>query len=1112
MQFRRIGLLTTLLWAQIQEDFSDGDFSNNPIWSGTDAYWSVTSDYRLRSNGPSATSTIYLSTPNTLIQNTEWRFWVRVAFNPSSQNFARVYLVSDRSDLTDPNLNGYYLRLGGITGNLDSLEFWRQQGGTHTRLAGGRPGRFGGTNNILRVRVIRDAAGVWQVFTDTLGFWEPEFSLTDNVISTTSHFGIYFQHTSSNRQNLWLDDIYVGPPIQDNTPPQALSAEVVTPTQVRITFSEAVENTSATNINAYTISPGAIPIVSATRPLPNTVELTLGQPLQPSVSYTLTYTGIQDMAGNVGSGSVPLILVELPAPGDLIFSEVMAKPTPVVGLPPYEYVEIYNRSTKWIKLDGVRLCDASQCATIGAGILAPGGFALLIPNSAASDYPDGIALSNWPTLNDSGDSLTLWNSNSDRLDFLPYKSSWYRNSAKAQGGWSLERIDPDNLCALDSNWIASVAAAGGTPRAPNSVLGMWRDTIPPRLLRVDFISNTELVLVFSEPVDVAFMQSPTRYQITGGPSVSAVQISGEQVYLTLSAPLAPSTDYTISVEAADCMGNQSLSQYVFGLPEPAAPHDVIINEIMADPDPAVGLPPFEYIEIYNRSQKYIALEGWTLKIGSSQRTLPPYLLRPGEYVTLSSVEAALALAPYGATIGFSSFPAVSNNGSTITLRDANGNIIDLVKYDITWYKDEQKEEGGWSLERIWADWLCGGSEGWRASIAPLGGTPSQPNSVRQSTSPPPPRIQEVLYVPPIVQVRFSERMDTTVLYDPQIYSWDPPISLIAATPIEGGFGVELLPMTPLEESRIYRLNIIGLRNCANEALSTLSTEVIVPSPITPGDVIVSEILPEPQTSGSRYVELYNRSTRILDISELTLAKGAIPNSLKEVASKPVYIFPNSYICLTADTTDVKERYLPPPTARFHEMKSFPTYDYTEDTVWVLRKRDLVVIERVPYKSSYHFPDLRSRKGVALERLSFDQPAEEPQNWYSAASTVRYGTPGYANSQREIAGEAGQIRVEPKTFSPDGDGYEDLLWIHVPVAEAGVKATISVHTLSGHQIKMIEENTLLGTSENQFRWEGTDESGKRMPPGVYIIQVRLTSPSRGKTSTYRLPCAIAERLK
>lgn len=1112
MKWGRLIIGVMLAWAQVQDDFSDGDFTANPTWSGTDAYWMVTTDYRLRSNGPAATATLYLSTPNALINNTEWRFWVRVAFNPSTANYARVYLVADRADLTDPALNGYYLKLGGITGASDSLELWRQQGGTHTRLAGGRAGRFGGTNNILWVRVLRDNAGTWQAFTDSSGYWESEFSVMDNTITTTSYFGVYFQHTSTNRQNLWLDDFYIGPPIVDTTPPQVLQAEALSPTLVRLYFSEAVEPTSATNTAAYSFVSGGLSVVAAARPTPATVELTVSPALQPSVVYTLQYAGVQDMAGNNGSGTVDVVLPEEPQPGDVIFSEIMAKPTPVVSLPPYEYVELYNRSARWLQVGGMQFCDGNQCATLGAAILPPGGYLLLVPSSAAGSYPGAVTVSSWPTLNDSGDSLTLWNASLQRLDYVQYASSWYRDPTKAQGGWSLERIDLNNLCATDSNWIASVASAGGTPGAANSVAGLWQDQTPPQLISVSFRSASEILLRFSEPVDSAAMRDLSRYTLSGGINISAVQVWDNEIQFFLATPLSFSTEYTFTVRVSDCVGNEATHTYVFGLPAPASPYDVVLTEIMADPDPPVGLPPYEYVELYNVSQKYISLEGWQLGVGSTQRVLPAYLLRPGQYVVLTSPEGAVALAPYGPCVGVPSFPALSNNGATIRLRDTAGQVIEEVTYAPSWYKDPAKDEGGWSLERKWEGWLCGGEEGWAASTAPVGGTPGQPNSLRQTTPPPAPSIKSAAYLPPVVQVLFSERMDTLLLSDISRYVWEPEVPLLAATSIMSGFGVELLPMVPLAENQTYRLRVTGLRTCAGAAVDTLWVIVRVPAPVEPGDVVINEILPEPQTGGSRYVELYNRSSKLIDVRDLLLARGATPVRYTEITSSSFLLEPGAYLCLTEDTADVQGRYLPPSTARFYQMRDFPTYDYQQDTVWLLRRWDSVTVDKVPYAASYHFPDLRTRKGVALERLSPQQPSEDPQNWYSAASSVRYGTPGYPNSQREVVSDSGPVRVEPKTFSPDGDGYEDLLWVYVWTDKAGTRADIRVHTLAGYKVRQVAEGVLLAVGENRFRWEGVDESGRRLPAGIYIIQVQLVEPQAGRTRTYRLPCAIAERLR
>ncbi|MEN2993055.1 MAG: lamin tail domain-containing protein [Bacteroidia bacterium] len=1357
-------------WAQLEESFADGDFTQNPLWQGTATYWTVTPDQRLRSNGPTTNATLYLATSNILLHDTEWEFWVRLAFNPSTQNFVRVYLVADQADLTDPNLNGYYLRLGGITGTQDSLELWRQQSGTHTRLAGGRRGRFGGNNNVLRIRVLRSAGGEWQVFSDSLGFWEPEFTTTDAALTTTAYFGIYFQHTSSNRQNLWLDDFYIGPIRTDQDPPQLSSAEVLTPTEIRLTFSEPLDPASATNTANYAITP-SVGISSATRLLPNTVHLNLSTSLTPSVVYTLSYANLQDLAGNSASGSVEVVLPELPTLGDLLISELMPKPTPSVGLPPYEYVELYNRSAKWLNLQGCRLCDATGCATFPRWVLSPRAYLLLVPTAASASYPQALPLSSWPTLNDSGDSLYLWNADETLLDFVPYRSSWYRDPNRAQGGWSLERIDLQNLCAQDSNWIASQDPRGGTPGARNSVENLWRDQTPPALRAWSCLSPTLLQLDFNEGLDTLFMSNPARYQWeSSGPSISQVQALPQSVLLHLAAPLAPATTYTLRLEARDCMGNsttlrlslglpqpaargdirfsevmakpappvqlppyeyvelynasakwidltgwqfcdasrcgeiargvippggyavlvsptgasafpealtvtgfptlnddgdtlflktadgtlieelayhtswyrdpvkaqggwsleridltnpcaadsnwiasrdpsggtpgransvagiwrdtigpkleelrlrsateillrfsepldtlamQQPSQYqlspalpiqrleiwqqrevilylgtplhpdslyelhlealdcmgnrrlirqTFGLPVPAAPYEVIFSEIMADPDPPVGLPPYEYIEIYNRSAHFIDLSGWRLKVGSLERPLPTYLLAPRTYLTLASPEGALALSAYGPVLGISGFPLLSNRGALLRLLDAQGGVIDELTYSDRWYGEGAKKEGGWSLERVRLDWLCGTAANWQASQAPQGGTPSQPNSVVTPLPPPPVQIQQITYEPPEILVRFSERLDTLSLSQIENYRCTPELPLLAATPTEAGEGVRLLPMQDPAENTRYLLRLTNLRTCAGVPLDTLFGSLVIPGKVQKGDVIINEILPEPHTGGSRYVELYNISSKVLDLRDLLLARGEAPVSLQEVAAVPVLLAPGAYVCLTPDTLDVQQRYLPPPLARFHQVRRLPAYDYQRDTVWLLRKADSLVLDRVPYAATYHFPELRSRKGIALERLSPTRPSDSPENWFSAASTHRFGTPGYPNSQREGGAAAKEpVRLEPRTISPDGDGYDDLLWVYVQADEPDTRADIAVYTLSGYRLRWIAQGALLARGENAFRWEGVDENGRRLPAGIYLVVVSLTEPTRGESRTYRLPCGIAEKI-
>src|SRR5574337_268948 len=102
--------LCSLLNAQITDNFSDGDFTNNPTWSGDVSQYTVNASFQLQLNNTIA-DTSYLSFPSPFINNAEWDFWVRENFAPSDNNNCRIYLVSDVTNLEGP-VNGYYIRMG----------------------------------------------------------------------------------------------------------------------------------------------------------------------------------------------------------------------------------------------------------------------------------------------------------------------------------------------------------------------------------------------------------------------------------------------------------------------------------------------------------------------------------------------------------------------------------------------------------------------------------------------------------------------------------------------------------------------------------------------------------------------------------------------------------------------------------------------------------------------------------------------------------------------------------------------------------------------------------------------------------------------------------------
>ena len=90
------------LLAQVTDDFSDGDFTQNPTWSGTTEQYMVNNNKQLQLNAEGE-GTAYLSLPISEYESMEWQFWIREAFAPSGNNYSDVWLSADNADLQNPS-------------------------------------------------------------------------------------------------------------------------------------------------------------------------------------------------------------------------------------------------------------------------------------------------------------------------------------------------------------------------------------------------------------------------------------------------------------------------------------------------------------------------------------------------------------------------------------------------------------------------------------------------------------------------------------------------------------------------------------------------------------------------------------------------------------------------------------------------------------------------------------------------------------------------------------------------------------------------------------------------------------------------------------------------
>ena len=225
-------------FAQVVDNFSDGDFTTNPTWSGTTADFIVNGSQQLQLNNTVA-GISYLTTNHNLtsIDNKEWRIWIKYSFAPSSSNYGRIFLTSTISDLTQGNYAGYYLQLGSA-GTSDAIELHRSVLGIDTLICTGPLGQIA-NNFTLSLKVKRNNLGDWSIYGDFTG--GENYSLiaigNDPTAYIGNYFGISAVYTVSNATKFYYDDLYIGNEILDLIPPVLDTVLAISGTQVNI-FSE----------------------------------------------------------------------------------------------------------------------------------------------------------------------------------------------------------------------------------------------------------------------------------------------------------------------------------------------------------------------------------------------------------------------------------------------------------------------------------------------------------------------------------------------------------------------------------------------------------------------------------------------------------------------------------------------------------------------------------------------------------------------------------------------------------------------------------------------------------------------------------------------------------
>ncbi|WP_445666708.1 lamin tail domain-containing protein [Fodinibius sp. AD559] len=957
--------ITSSTFAQsvtIDEDFSDGDFTNNPTWTDGESKHTVNTLNMLQLDAPSESAEAVIHTVSTAAYG-EWEAYIELGFNPSSSNLSRFYIVVDNQDMKG-DIDGYFVQIGDTD---DEVSLYRQDGNSTTKIINGTDGIVDTDPVTVRVQVTRDLNGNWELFADPTGStsYTSQGTAKDNTYAQSEFIGLFSDYTST-RSNLFeYDDIKV---TKVNPPLDIQNVTVVDNQTINISFNLDVDPTTV-QTSDFSIKPNiGNPNITSTSD--NVVQLTFNNPI-PGGKYTLNVSNIADNEGNTidPNTEYKFQFFDSYAQGDIIINEfVYDYPTTINE----EYIEIRNTSSKYLNLANWQIVDNNSSSSLGSDPIAVEPDSFLVVSADTTELLNifgnrAYHQASFPALNNTTpDAVQLITNTGAKADSLTYNSDWGGTNV------ALERRSASTPSIYHENWGNSPNPNGGTPGTTNEVT---KDNTPPKLTNINIISIQTLQAVFDERLG-----QPGNYSITNNSISSVNQTAANTIELSLGSGLQNAQDYTLSIgDAEDIFGNTispTDTSFTYYEPSPVDSGDVAINEFMFAP-PANSS---EYIELYNHSTKSLDLQEWTLSDNreSFEGTISndQFIVPPDSFVVIAPDNTIESEYPNIALITMGDFPALNNGGDKIIIRDQNGTLLDSLTYTSDWGGEEI------ALERRTINISSSYQSNW-GNAPNYFGTPGSSNDIEPDTEAPTVENFEIRSNTELAVI-FSEQLDGNSAEEVNNYS------ILGSLSVENAQfsspDTALLSLNnSLQNATTYTLGVENIADLFGNIMSATDTSFTYykVSNADSGDVFVNEFTFVPPSGSTEYIEIYNLSNESFNLQGWTLSDNR--GIYETITNSRFIIPPDSFIVIAPDNTLLTNH----PDIALITMSSFPALNNGGDQI-IIRNQNGILLDSLQYT-----PDWGGDE-IALERRTTDISGIFRENWANAPNG--FGTPG---SQNEV---------------------------------------------------------------------------------------------------------------
>ena len=755
-------------------------------------------------------------------------------------------------------------------------------------------------------------------------------------------------------------------------------------------------------------------------------------------------------------------------------------PQPISGLP--EFVEIVNMSSNTVDLKNWRITDSNEGLNYGLGSvsIAMGEYVAIAADSTLVDsVPNGVPYltpdGGFPTLNNSGDEIRIFDPFNTLIDSLFYSSTWGINQ-----GISLEKYYTNDSSHIQENWAPSTSLSGFTIGAPNAVT--------PAIINGTLLSGN---IYYSPSIpaetDEVIMSVPI---LNSGTSIFSgmVQVSFNNVIINQAAINSGNIGDTVLVDISigtfnsgfnemslslivendenenDNTGLDTLKiRYPFGT--------ILINEFMSAPNNDQS----EFVELF--AFRNLDMIEWSI----SDNHLDPVLLNTisvssGDFIVVLSDSNMMDILDGNAHLFFPfNFPSLNNSGDGIYLFDHTESVIDSLNYDTDWPLTSER-----STEKIRQSYTSNGSSNWLLADENISMTPGANNSVMVldvdgmiildsiTYSPIPPYPDSVVTILiPIVNAgvesfdgTFSIEMNDDEIGDGTI----PRISMGDTIIIESKI---VSPISGLHSISII-LDIVDDGNYENNIATFL-----LPVRYLFGSVLVNEFFPLPDSTESEFVEIIPQTNVNINnwtIRDLGGAKGVLPNLDLSAFTYCLITDDSSFLNIISDTSIL---ILPG--------NGLPGLNNSSETIYILDHTESV-IDSVHYNENWSFMDSRS-----VEKYRITDISNEPNNWGISVGEAGK-TPGFQNSLffSDLPSK-GSVAISPDPFSPDGDGIDDELTITYSLPYLGAAIRWEIIDMAGRVIAKPYYNYQVGQN-GKLTWNGKRDNGKSARIGIYVMKI------------------------